>query len=78
MIMYGIHWASKENIYLREGIGYVWFGKVWGKMLGKENREEKKKRRESKGKLKIDLKLINYFYVILQTQFTYLTLLYKG
>ena len=47
-------------------------------MLGKENREEKKKRRESKGKLKKDLKLINYFYIILQTHFTYLTLLYKG
>ena len=45
--------------------------KVWRKMWGKENREEKQKERKKK-----DLKLINYFYVLLQTFFTNLTLLY--
>ena len=39
----------------------------------KENRGEN--RRKKKEKLKIGLNLINYFYIFLQTHFTYFSLL---
>ena len=42
------------------------FRKIWGK----ENKKEKWKERKNEGKLKIDLKLINYFYMFLQTHLT--------
>ena len=35
-------------------------------MQGKENKKEKEKKSK-----KIDLKLINYFYMLFQTHFTY-------
>ena len=55
-------------------------------MQGKENKEKeqkekinikrkskRKEKNEKKKKKEIDLKLINYFYILLQTFFTYLT-----
>ena len=43
---------------------------------GRENKEEKSKERKKEGKQKIDLKSINYFYMILQTYLTYFPLFY--
>ena len=55
-------------------LGYVWFPKNLKENTGKENKEQRK----SEEKLKIDPKLINYFYTFFQTHFIYLSLLYKN
>ena len=44
----------------------------------KENREKKLLERENKGKLKINLKLINYFICYFKLTYLILALLYKG
>ena len=46
-------------------------------MWEKENKEKKKKKKKMKQNEKINLKLINYLYMIIQTCFTFFILLYK-
>ena len=46
-------------------------------MRGKKIEKKSKKKKKSEGKKK-DLKLINYFYILLQTFFACLNLLYQN
>ena len=48
----------------------------WKNLREKYEGKKIERKGKKKGK-KIDLKLINYFYILLQTQFTYLTFLSK-
>ena len=43
----------------------------------RNNEKNTKKNEKTKEYKKFNLKLINYFYIILQTHFTYIILLYK-
>ena len=69
-------YEASSNIIL----GYVWFPESLKENVCEEKKIEKTsvgKQKKSEGKEKIDFKSINYFYILLQIHFTYLTLLYK-
>ena len=56
---------------------YVWFSKNLREIVSEEKIERKGRRKEKVKKNKISLNLINYFHMLLQTHFIYLSLLYK-
>ena len=56
----------------------VWFHKNWRKNIRKKKKARTSKRKKVTKILKIDLKLVNNFYLLIPTHFTYFnSLIYK-